>query len=159
MTSTPIARYVFSTASLAGKRVQSLGGAKNHLIVMPDADIDVTSDALMGSAYGSAGERCMAISVAVPVSERTADQLIEAMTPKIKKLKVGPSTEASSEMGPLVTREHLEKVKGYIHQGTLEGAEIVVDGREFRLKQHPDGFFLGGTLFDRVKPQIRIYKE
>jgi malonate-semialdehyde dehydrogenase (acetylating)/methylmalonate-semialdehyde dehydrogenase len=157
--STPIARYVFSQASLNGKRVQSMGGAKNHMIVMPDADIDASAEALMGAAYGSAGERCMAISVAVPVSEKTSNELIETMTPLIKKLKVGPSTDHASEMGPLVTREHMDKVKGYIHQGTLEGAEIVVDGREFRLKEHPDGFFVGGTLFDRVKPSMKIYKE
>jgi malonate-semialdehyde dehydrogenase (acetylating)/methylmalonate-semialdehyde dehydrogenase len=150
---------VFSQASLNGKRVQSMGGAKNHMIVMPDADIDASAEALMGAAYGSAGERCMAISVAVPVSEKTSNELIETMTPLIKKLKVGPSTDHASEMGPLVTREHMDKVKGYIHQGTLEGAEIVVDGREFRLKEHPDGFFVGGTLFDRVKPSMKIYKE
>jgi malonate-semialdehyde dehydrogenase (acetylating) / methylmalonate-semialdehyde dehydrogenase len=157
--STPIAKYVFSTASVHGKRVQSLGGAKNHAIIMPDADIDATSDALMGAAYGSAGERCMAISVAVPVSERTANELKEAMLPKIKALKVGPSTDPASEMGPLVTRDHMEKVKSYIHQGTLEGAEVVVDGREFKVKEHPNGFFLGGTYFDHVKPTMKIYKE
>jgi malonate-semialdehyde dehydrogenase (acetylating) / methylmalonate-semialdehyde dehydrogenase len=157
--STPIARYVFSTASLNGKRVQSLGGAKNHMIVMPDADIDAASDALMGAAYGSAGERCMAISVAVPVSERTGDQLIEAMTPKLKNLKVGPSTDLSSEMGPLVTREHKEKVKSYVDLGLKEGAKLVVDGRTFQMPQYPEGFFLGGSLFDRVQAGMRIYKE
>ena len=157
--STPIARYVFSTASLNGKRVQSLGGAKNHMVIMPDADIDAASDALMGAAYGSAGERCMAISVAVPVSERTGNELIEAMSPKVKSLKVGPSTDPSSEMGPLVTREHKEKVRSYIHLGVTEGADLVVDGRELLVKEHRDGFFLGGTLFDRVSPKMRIYKE
>ena len=157
--STPIARYVFSTASLAGKRVQSLGGAKNHMIVMPDADIDAASDALMGAAYGSAGERCMAISVAVPVSERTADELIEAMSPKVKNLKVGPSTDLASEMGPLVTLEHKDKVKSYVDLGVKEGAKLVIDGRSFRVSEQPEGFFLGGSLFDRVETRMRIYKE
>src|SRR5216683_2864000 len=141
--STPIAKYVFATGSVNGKRVQALGGAKNHMVVMPDADIEVAAEALMGAAYGSAGERCMAISVAVPVTERTANELIEAMTPKIRKLKIGPSTDNSSEMGPLVTREHREKVKGYVDLGVKEGASLVVDGR----------------LFDKVRPEMRIYKE
>jgi malonate-semialdehyde dehydrogenase (acetylating)/methylmalonate-semialdehyde dehydrogenase len=157
--STPIARHVFATASVNGKRVQSMGGAKNHMIVMPDADIDGAAEGLMGAAYGSAGERCMAISVAVPVSEKTSNELIETMKPMISKLKVGPSTDHASEMGPLVTREHLDKVRGYIHTGVTEGADLVVDGREFRVKEHPQGFFLGATLFDRVKPKMRIYKE
>jgi malonate-semialdehyde dehydrogenase (acetylating)/methylmalonate-semialdehyde dehydrogenase len=157
--STPIARYVFSTASVNGKRVQALGGAKNHMVVMPDADIEVAADALMSAAYGSAGERCMAISVAVPVTDRTANELIEAMTPRIRKLKVGSSIDAASEMGPLVTREHREKVKGYVDLGVKEGANLVVDGRDFSLQKHPKGFFLGGSLFDKVKPAMRIYKE
>jgi malonate-semialdehyde dehydrogenase (acetylating)/methylmalonate-semialdehyde dehydrogenase len=157
--STPIARYVFSTASVNGKRVQALGGAKNHMVVMPDADIEVAADALMSAAYGSAGERCMAISVAVPVTDRTANELIEAMTPRIRKLKVGSSIDAASEMGPLVTREHREKVKGYVDLGVKEGANLVVDGRDFSLQEHPKGFFLGGSLFDKVKPAMRIYKE
>src|SRR5204863_508327 len=112
----------FATGSVNGKRVQALGGAKNHMVVMPDADIEVASEALMGAAYGSAGERCMAVSVAVPVTERTADELIEAMTPRIRKLKIGPSTDNASEMGPLVTREHRDKVKGYVDLGVKEGA-------------------------------------
>ncbi|MCC6472539.1 MAG: CoA-acylating methylmalonate-semialdehyde dehydrogenase [Burkholderiales bacterium] len=157
--STPIAKYVFATASLNGKRVQSMGGAKNHMIVMPDADLDAAAEALMGAAYGSAGERCMAISVAVPVGEKTSNELMETMKPMVRNLKVGASTDPTSEMGPLVTREHLEKVRGYIHQGTLEGAELLVDGREFSLREHPEGFFIGGTLFDRVSPAMRIYKE
>ena len=157
--STAIARYVFSTGSVNGKRVQALGGAKNHMVVMPDADIEVAAEALMGSAYGSAGERCMAISVAVPVSEKTSNELIEVLAPKVRKLKVGPSTDAASEMGPLVTREHRDKVKGYVDLGLKEGAELVVDGRGFSVPEHQDGFFLGGCLFDRVKPAMRIYKE
>ncbi len=157
--STAIARYVFSTGSVNGKRVQALGGAKNHMVVMPDADIEVAAEALMGSAYGSAGERCMAISVAVPVSEKTSNELIEALAPKVRKLKVGPSTDAASEMGPLVTREHRDKVKGYVDLGLKEGALLVVDGRGFSVPEHRDGFFLGGCLFDRVKPAMRIYKE
>jgi len=157
--STPIARYVFSTGSVNGKRVQALGGAKNHMVVMPDADIEVAAEALMGAAYGSAGERCMAISVAVPVTDRTANELIEAMVPKIKKLKVGPSTDNASEMGPLVTREHRDKVKGYVDLGVKEGASLVVDGRGFSVPGQPNGFFLGGSLFDKVRADMRIYKE
>ena len=157
--STPIAKYVFATGSVSGKRVQALGGAKNHMVVMPDADIEVAAEALMGAAYGSAGERCMAISVAVPVTDRTANQLIEAMAPRIRKLKIGPSTDNASEMGPLVTREHREKVKGYVDLGVKEGASLVVDGRGFSLPEQPNGFFLGGSLFDAVKPSMRIYRE
>ena len=157
--STPIAKYVFATASVNGKRVQAMGGAKNHMVVMPDADIDAAAEALMGAGYGSAGERCMAISVAVPVTERTADQLIEAMVPRIRALKVGSSVDAASEMGPLVTREHRDKVKGYVDLGVKEGAKLVVDGRDFIAPGHAQGFFLGGCLFDRVLPEMRIYKE
>jgi len=157
--STPIAKYVFATGSVNGKRVQALGGAKNHMVVMPDADIEVAADALMGAAYGSAGERCMAISVAVPVTDRTANELIEAMAPKVKKLKIGPSTDNTSEMGPLVTREHRDKVKGYVDLGVKEGASLVVDGRDFKVAEQPNGFFLGGCLFDKVRPDMRIYKE
>jgi malonate-semialdehyde dehydrogenase (acetylating)/methylmalonate-semialdehyde dehydrogenase len=157
--STPIAKYVFSTGSVNGKRVQALGGAKNHMVVMPDADIEVAAEALMGAAYGSAGERCMAISVAVPVTDRTANELIEAMVPKIRKLKVGPSTDNASEMGPLVTRAHRDKVKDYVDLGVKEGASLVVDGRGFSVPEQPNGFFLGGSLFDRVRADMRIYKE
>jgi malonate-semialdehyde dehydrogenase (acetylating)/methylmalonate-semialdehyde dehydrogenase len=157
--STPIAKYVFSTGSVHGKRVQALGGAKNHMVVMPDADIEVAADALMGAAYGSAGERCMAISVAVPVTDRTANELIEAMAPKVRKLKIGPSTDKASEMGPLVTRDHRDKVKGYVDLGVKEGASLVVDGRDFKVAEQPNGFFLGGSLFDKVRPEMRIYKE
>ncbi len=157
--STPIARYVFSTASLNGKRVQSMGGAKNHMIVMPDADIDSAAEALMGAAYGSAGERCMAISVAVPVSERTGNELIEAMAPRVRALKIGSSMDNASEMGPLVTRVHRDKVKSYVDLGVKEGASLVVDGREFRQPDNPQGFFLGGCLFDHVRRDMQIYKE
>ena len=157
--STPIARYIYATATANGKRAQCLGGAKNHMIVMPDADMDQAVDALMGAAYGSAGERCMAISVAVPVGEKTADALIERLIPKVRALKVGPGTDPESEMGPLVTKQHYDKVRGYIDRGVAEGAELVVDGRGLKLQGYEGGYFLGGTLFDRVTPEMQIYKE
>jgi len=157
--STPIARYIYQTAALHGKRAQALGGAKNHMIVMPDADLDQAVDALMGAAYGSAGERCMAISVAVPIGEKTADALIERLEPKIRGLKIGPGTDPEAEMGPLVTGAHLAKVRGYIDQGEREGAKLVVDGRNFRMQGYENGFFLGGTLFDHVTTDMTIYKE
>lgn len=159
--STPIARYIYRTGTANGKRVQALGGAKNHAIIMPDADLEMAANALMGAAFGSAGERCMAISVAVPVSDAVADALIEKMVPKIEALKIGPSTDASSEMGPLVTAEHLAKVRGYIDAGAAEGAQIVVDGRTFKqTKQgYENGYYLGGTLIDRVTPEMTIWKE
>ncbi|WP_372013447.1 CoA-acylating methylmalonate-semialdehyde dehydrogenase [Tistrella mobilis] len=157
--STPIARYIYQTATAAGKRCQALGGAKNHMIVMPDADMDQAVDALMGAAYGSAGERCMAISVAVPVGEATADALVEKLVPRIQALKVGPGTDAEAEMGPLVTRAHRDKVENYIDQGVAEGAELVVDGRNLRLQGYEDGYFTGATLFDRVTTDMTIYKE
>ena len=158
--STPIARYIYSTGTAHGKRVQALGGAKNHAIILPDADIDMAVGALMGAAYGSAGERCMAISVAVPVGEATANALIEKLAPKIEALKIGPATDRSSEMGPLVTAQHLAKVRGYIDQGEREGAKLVVDGRSFRAPQgYENGYFIGGTLFDDVTPDMTIWKE
>ena len=157
--STPIAEYVYRTATAHGKRVQALGGAKNHMVVMPDADMDKAADALMGAGYGSAGERCMAVSVAVPVGEDTADRLIETLAPRVRALKIGPSTDPEAEMGPLVTREHMQKVLGYIELGVKEGAELVVDGRDFRLQGYENGYFVGGTLFDRVTREMRIYKE
>ncbi|TDR89210.1 CoA-acylating methylmalonate-semialdehyde dehydrogenase [Enterovirga rhinocerotis] len=157
--STPIARYIYGTAALQGKRAQALGGAKNHMIVMPDADLDQAADALMGAAYGSAGERCMAISVAVPVGEQTAERLLEKLVPRVSALKVGPGTDPESEMGPLVTRQHRDKVSAYIDQGVAEGAELVVDGRGLSLQGYENGYFLGGTLFDRVTPDMTIYKE
>jgi malonate-semialdehyde dehydrogenase (acetylating)/methylmalonate-semialdehyde dehydrogenase len=157
--STPIAEYVYRTGTAHGKRVQALGGAKNHMVVMPDADIDKAADALMGAGYGSAGERCMAISVAVPVGEETANKLIETLAPRVRALKVGPATDKEAEMGPLVTKEHMQKVLGYIDIGVKEGAELVVDGRGFKLQGYENGYFVGGTLFDRVTPEMRIYKE
>jgi malonate-semialdehyde dehydrogenase (acetylating)/methylmalonate-semialdehyde dehydrogenase len=158
--STPIARYIYSTGTAHGKRVQALGGAKNHAIIMPDADIDMAVGALMGAAYGSAGERCMAISVAVPVGEATANALIERLAPKIEALKVGPASDRSSEMGPLVTAQHLAKVRGYIDQGVAEGAKLVVDGRTFTAPQgYEKGYYVGGSLFDNVTPDMTIWKE
>jgi malonate-semialdehyde dehydrogenase (acetylating)/methylmalonate-semialdehyde dehydrogenase len=157
--STPVAEHIYKTGTDHGKRVQALGGAKNHMVVMPDADLDMAVDALMGAAYGSAGERCMAVSVAVPVGDKVADALIERLAPRIRQLKIGPSTEPGVEMGPLVTKEHLEKVRGYVDLGVREGAELVVDGRDFRMQGYENGWFLGGCLFDRVTPEMRIWKE
>ncbi|MBC9879909.1 CoA-acylating methylmalonate-semialdehyde dehydrogenase [Bradyrhizobium sp. INPA01-394B] len=155
--STPIARYIYGTAANSGKRCQALGGAKNHMIVMPDADLDQATDALMGAAYGSAGERCMAISVAVPIGDRTAEALLERLEPKVRALKIGAGTNPDVEMGPLVTRQHLEKVRAYIDSGVEEGAKLLVDGRDFRSNE--GGYFIGGTLFDRVSTDMKIYKE
>jgi malonate-semialdehyde dehydrogenase (acetylating)/methylmalonate-semialdehyde dehydrogenase len=157
--STPIAQYVYSRGTAAGKRVQALGGAKNHMIVLPDADMDKAADALMGAGYGSAGERCMAISVAVPVGEETANRLVEQLAPRVRALKIGPSSDPDAEMGPLVTKQHMQKVLGYIEKGVQEGAELVVDGRGYRLQGYENGYFVGGTLFDRVTPDMTIYKE
>jgi malonate-semialdehyde dehydrogenase (acetylating)/methylmalonate-semialdehyde dehydrogenase len=157
--STPVAKYIYETAAKTGKRCQALGGAKNHMIVMPDADLDQAVDALMGAAYGSAGERCMAISVAVPVGEKTANALVEKLAPRVRALKIGPGTDREAEMGPLVTKQHLEKVENYINIGEAEGAELVVDGRGLKLQGNENGYFIGGTLFDKVTPEMTIYKE
>ncbi len=159
--STPIAEYIYATGSAHGKRVQALGGAKNHMVIMPDADLDQAVGALMGAAYGSAGERCMAISVAVPVGEETASRLREKLVAELGKLSVGPGIVdgPDHDMGPLVTKEHLEKVRGYIQTGVDEGAELVVDGREASIEGTGDGFFLGGSLFDHVTPGMRIHSE
>jgi malonate-semialdehyde dehydrogenase (acetylating)/methylmalonate-semialdehyde dehydrogenase len=158
--STPIARYIYATGTAAGKRVQALGGAKNHAIIMPDADIAMAADAAVSAAYGSAGERCMAISVAVPVGEETANRLIEKLVPKIEALKIGPASDRSSDMGPLVTAQHLAKVKGYVDQGEKEGAKLVVDGRGFKAPQgYEGGYFIGGSLFDGVTTDMTIWKE
>lgn len=157
--STPIAKYIYETGSAHGKRVQALGGAKNHLVVMPDAPLDRTADALMGAGYGSAGERCMAISVAVAVGDETADALVAELKPRVEALKIGPGHNPGQDMGPLVTREHRDKVKSYVDLGVEEGAELVVDGRDFEQADSPEGFWLGGCLFDRVKPDMRIHKE
>jgi malonate-semialdehyde dehydrogenase (acetylating)/methylmalonate-semialdehyde dehydrogenase len=155
--STPIAEYVYSRGTATGKRVQALGGAKNHLLVMPDADMEQATDALIGSAYGSAGERCMAISVAVAVGEKTAEEMIARLLPKINTLKIASGTEPNADMGPLVTKTHLDKVRSYIDLGVQEGASLLSDGRTFRGKG--DGFFVGASLFDRVTPEMRIYRE
>jgi malonate-semialdehyde dehydrogenase (acetylating)/methylmalonate-semialdehyde dehydrogenase len=157
--STPIAEYVYTRGSASGKRVQALGGAKNHMIVMPDADLDQAVDALMGAGFGSAGERCMAIAVAVPVGEKTADRLVEALAPKIRTMKVGPATDKESEMGPVITAEAKRRISDLIGQGVQEGAELVVDGRGLELQGYERGFFLGGSLFDRVTKDMTIYKK
>jgi malonate-semialdehyde dehydrogenase (acetylating)/methylmalonate-semialdehyde dehydrogenase len=154
--STPIAHYIYETCAKHGKRVQSLGGAKNHMVVMPDADMDQAADALMGAAYGSAGERCMAISVAVTVGT-AGDALMKKLEPRVRELKIGPGTDAASEMGPLVTRAHQDKVLSYVDAGVKEGAALVVDGRGRKFPG--DGFFMGGCLFDQVKTSMKIYKE
>jgi malonate-semialdehyde dehydrogenase (acetylating)/methylmalonate-semialdehyde dehydrogenase len=156
--STPIAEYIYRTGTSSGKRVQALGGAKNHLVVMPDADLDQAVDALTGAAYGAAGERCMAISVAVAVGG-VADALVERLAQRAKGLKINAGTDESAEMGPLVTRQHLDKVTGYVATGVSEGAKLVVDGRGVKVTGHEQGFFLGGCLFDHVRPEMRIYKE
>jgi len=156
--STPVAEYIYHTGCAQNKRVQALGGAKNHMVVMPDADLDQATDALMGAGYGSAGERCMAISVAVAVG-KVGDLLIERLTPRVRALKIGPGTDPEAEMGPLVTRQHLDKVRGYVDLGVEEGARLVVDGRGLKLQGYEKGFFLGGCLFDEVTPEMRIYKE
>lgn len=155
--STPIARYVYAKAAEAGKRVQAMGGAKNHMVIMPDADMEKAADALIGAGYGSAGERCMAISVAVAVGD-AGDQLAELLAPRVRALKVGPSA-ADGDMGPLVTAEHLAKVKGYVDLGIEEGANLVVDGRDLSLQGYENGFYMGGCLFDNVTTDMRIYKE
>ncbi len=159
--STPIAKYIYETGTANGKRVQALGGAKNHMVIMPDADLDMAVSALMGAAFGSAGERCMAISVAVPVTDAVADALVEKLVPQIKALKIGPSKDAGSEMGPLVTKEHLDKVSGFVSAGEKEGAKLVVDGREFKqeMQGYEDGFFIGGTLLDHVTEEMSVWKE
>jgi len=156
--STPVAESVYRAGTQRGKRVQALGGAKNHLVVMPDADLDQAVDALMGSAYGSAGERCMAVSVAVAVGD-VGDALIDRLAPRVRSIKVGPGTDKEAEMGPLVTREHRDKVKGYVDQGVKEGAKLVVDGRGLSLQGYENGYFIGGCIFDNVTPAMRIYQE
>ncbi|MCP8896876.1 CoA-acylating methylmalonate-semialdehyde dehydrogenase [Shinella daejeonensis] len=156
--STPIARYVYATAAANGKRVQTFGGAKNHMIIMPDADLDQTVNALMGAGYGAAGERCMAVSVAVPVGEETAERLIEKLVPKVESLRIGPYTDDKADMGPLVTKEAKARVTGLIGKGVEEGAKLLVDGRNFKLQGYEDGFFVGGCLFDHVTEDMEIYK-
>jgi len=157
--STPIGHYIYETGCKNGKRVQALCGAKNHMIVLPDADMDQTVDAAMGAAYGSAGERCMAISVAVTVGEETGDEFIRRMTPKVQSLKVGPYNDETSEMGPVVTAASRDKILGYIKEGIAAGADLVVDGRDISLQGYEDGFFIGGCLFDRVTTDMSIYTD
>jgi malonate-semialdehyde dehydrogenase (acetylating)/methylmalonate-semialdehyde dehydrogenase len=157
--STPIAEYIYSEGAKRGKRVQALGGAKNHAVLMPDADLDNAVSALMGAAYGSCGERCMAISVAVCVGEQIADALVQKLVPQIKALKIGAGTNTGLDMGPLVTDAARDKVKGYIDAGVAQGASLVVDGRELIVAGNEEGFFLGGTLFDRVTPEMTIYTD
>ena len=157
--STPIAKYIYLEGTASGKRVQALGGAKNHMVVMPDADIEQASQALLGAAFGSAGERCMAMSLAVTVGDEVAERLIANLAPKIKALRVGSSEDPATEMGPLVTGAHLNKVTDYIDVGVGEGAALVVDGRETVIPNKGKGFFLGGSLFDKVRTDMRIYRE
>ncbi len=157
--STPIAKHIYETGTAHGKRVQALGGAKNHLVVMPDAPLDRTADALMGAGYGSAGERCMAISVAVAVGDEMANALVAELKPRVEKLKIGPGHNPGLDMGPLVTGDHRDKVRSYVDLGVEEGAELIVDGRDIDQADSPGGFWLGGCLFDHVKPGMRIYRE
>jgi malonate-semialdehyde dehydrogenase (acetylating)/methylmalonate-semialdehyde dehydrogenase len=158
--STPIAEYVYTRGCANGKRVQCFGGAKNHMIIMPDADMDQAVDALVGAGYGAAGERCMAVSVAVPVGEDTANRLMEKLTPRVENLKIAPYTAGDdADFGPLVTKEARERVLGYINKGVEEGATLAVDGRDFKMQGYEDGFFVGGCLFDNVTKDMTIYKE
>ena len=157
--STPVAEYIYARGAANGKRVQALGGAKNHMVVMPDADLDKAADALIGAGYGAAGERCMAISVVVAVGDATADALVGKLAPKVRALRVGDGMDEQVEMGPLITAQHRGKVTGYIDDGVAEGAELVVDGRGCRVAGCENGYFLGGTLFDRVTSGMRIYRD
>ena len=157
--SSSVAQYVYARAAQAGKRVQAMGGAKNHAIVMPDADLDQAANEIMGAGYGSAGERCMAISVVVPVTEKTADALMSRLKPRVEALKVGLPTDADAAYGPLVTAAHRKRVLDYIDLGIKEGAELVVDGRGFKMQGYENGFYLGGSLFDRVTPEMQSYQE
>ena len=157
--STPIAEYIYSRGCANGKRVQCFGGAKNHMVIMPDADMDQTVDALIGAGFGSAGERCMAISVAVPVGKGTADELVKRLIPRVESLKIGPSTDVNADYGPVVTKAAMEKIKSYVDIGVQEGAKLLVDGRDFKMQGYENGFYVGGCLFDNVTKDMRIYKE
>ncbi len=158
--STPVAEYIYNTGCAHGKRIQALGGAKNHMVIMPDANLDEAADALLGAAYGAAGERCMAISVAVPVGEETAERLIEKLKPRVERLKIGPGiSESANDMGPLISKQHRDKVVGYINKGVEEGAKLVIDGRALVVEGHEEGYFVGGSLFDHVTPEMAVYKE
>ena len=156
--STPIARYVYGTAAMNGKRAQCFGGAKNHMIIMPDADLDQAANALIGAGYGSAGERCMAISVAVPVGEETANRLVEKLIPKVEALRIGPYNDEKADLGPVVTKEAKARIEALVESGIAQGATLAVDGRGFKLQGYEDGFFVGGSLFDHVTPDMDIYK-
>jgi len=157
--SSDIAQYIYATGAAHGKRVQCFGGAKNHMIVMPDADMDQAVDALIGAGYGSAGERCMAISVAVPVGQKTADLLMEKLIPRVETLKIGLSSDPQADYGPVVTKAALNRIRDYVDTGVKEGARLAVDGRGFKMQGYENGFFMGGCLFDEVKPDMKIYKE
>jgi malonate-semialdehyde dehydrogenase (acetylating)/methylmalonate-semialdehyde dehydrogenase len=157
--SSAIAETIYATGCANGKRMQCFGGAKNHMIVMPDADLDQAVDALMGAGYGSAGERCMAVSVAVPVGKKTADALVERLIPRVESLKIGPSTDTQADYGALISAAHRDRVMSYVDLGIKEGAKLVVDGRGFKMQGYENGFFMGGCLFDEVTPAMRIYKE
>lgn len=157
--STPIARSIYETGTANGKRVQALGGAKNHAVIMPDCDVDQAVDALMGAAYGSCGERCMAISVVVCVGDAVADQAVAKLSEKVRGLKIGPGVDNSNDMGPLISRESLDRVRGYVQAGVDQGAELAVDGRGLKIPGHGDGFFIGGCLFDRVTEEMSIYRD
>jgi len=156
--STPVARYIYEKSAKYGKRVQSLGGAKNHLVIMPDANIDQAVDGIMGAAYGSAGERCMAVSVAVAVGD-IADELVEKINNKAQSLKVAPWTDPDAEMGPVISKEHKSKIENYISQGEKEGAKLILDGRNYEIQGYENGSFVGPTLFDEVNKDMTIYKE
>jgi len=157
--SSAIANYIYATAAQNGKRAQCFGGAKNHMIIMPDADMDQAVDALIGAGYGSAGERCMAISVAVPVGEATADALIKKLVPRVEALKIGLSNDAGADYGPLVTKAALNRVRDYVDTGVAEGAKLLVDGRDFKMQGYEEGYFIGGCLFDHVTSDMKIYKD
>ncbi len=157
--STPIAEYVYSRGCATGKRVQALGGAKNHMVILPDADLDQAADALIGAGFGSAGERCMAISVAVPVGAETADRLVEKLVPMVRAMKIGPYSDAQAEMGPVITREAKERIEGLISKGESEGAKVLVDGRGHSLQGYENGFWVGGTLLDHVTSDMSVYKQ
>ncbi|MEM1049571.1 MAG: CoA-acylating methylmalonate-semialdehyde dehydrogenase [Pseudomonadota bacterium] len=157
--SSAIAEYIYATGAAHGKRVHCFGGAKNHMIVMPDADMTQAADALIGAGYGSAGERCMAVSVAVPVGQQAADALMEKLIPKVEALKIGPSSDREADYGPVVTQQALDRIRGYVDLGIKEGADLVVDGRDFVMQGYENGFFMGGCLFDNVTSDMRIYKE
>ena len=157
--SSAVAEYIYAKAATYGKRVQAMGGAKNHAIIMPDADLDQAVNDLIGAGYGSAGERCMAISVAVPVGEKTADALVKKLVPRVEALKVGLSNDPTSDFGPLITREHRQSVINYVEKGIAEGAELLVDGRNLKLQGYENGFFLGGHLFDKVTKEMETYKN